>query len=259
MSHARLLAPMAAASLGQYGRAIAMAEDAIGRAEIAGNRVNPSGGRGDLAFLLAEMGAVERGRALARQAVALGARFVHVMHSWTLARQARIELIAGDLVTATAAAAESQALVAGRTIMPSVLGVVGLAQIEVRLAESDWPAALDAAAALESDIERVGLPVYLAKTLLLRASAELGLGRGDAARASLARARQQAEATGERGLFWHILAAEAQMAEREGDRAAARRLRREAQLEIEWIAEQAGSPELADTFRRQARRALQPG
>ena len=73
-------------------------------------------------------------------------------------------------------------------------------------------------------------------------------GRAEEARSALEDARQEAESLGSRRSLWPILAELGELEASHGDQPAALELRRQAAEIIDYIAEHAGSADLADSF-----------
>jgi len=91
-----------------------------------------------------------------------------------------------------------------------------------------------------------GFGYLLADELWLRGRAALAMGQYDAARESLLKAREAAEAQDERSILWQILASLADVEEACGDTDAAELLRDKARAVVDDIAAHAG--ELRDVF-----------
>ena len=91
-----------------------------------------------------------------------------------------------------------------------------------------------------------GFISQLADEYWLRGRAEMALGQYDAARETLLKARETAEAQEERAVLWQILVSLAEVEEACGDAQAADRLRAEAREVVAYIVEHAG--ELRETF-----------
>jgi hypothetical protein len=87
--------------------------------------------------------------------------------------------------------------------------------------------------------------------LHLRARVLRAAGRAEEARAALDDARQVAEGLGSRRTLWPILAELAELEVERGDKPAALELRRGAAEIIDYIAEHAGSADLAESFLNQ--------
>src|SRR5205085_9119945 len=90
--------------------------------------------------------------------------------------------------------------------------------------------------------------LLLADVLHLRGRVLRAAGRENDALAGLKDARLEAESLGSRRILWRILADLAELEARRGGQPAARELRRQAAEIIDYIAEHAGSAELAESF-----------
>ena len=87
----------------------------------------------------------------------------------------------------------------------------------------------------------IGFDMFLADEYWLRGQAGLALGKYEAAREFLVKARQAAEAQDERAILWQILATQSELERATGDADAAERLRDQARAMVAEIAEQAGA------------------
>src|SRR5690606_23591194 len=82
--------------------AIGVMEESIRFAELAGFAVPHAFSRADLALVLGSLGAVDRGLALAQDALAVAERQVPIFRFYVLTRMAQLHLWRGDLAAAEA-------------------------------------------------------------------------------------------------------------------------------------------------------------
>jgi hypothetical protein len=97
-------------------------------------------------------------------------------------------------------------------------------------------------------LRRVGVRPFVADALHLQGQALLGHGRTAEAREALRAARAEAEALGSRRSLWPVLASLGQLEAQLGNETQAQVLRQQAREIAEYIAGQAGTPELRASF-----------
>ena len=242
---------------GDLDQAIALSEAAIRFGEITGNVTVLIGTRSDLARAYALLGDVERGLALAQQAENDGRRF-QIIAGWAGAAVVHLRLCAGDLAGAAAALSQLpdyRDLMRRIGFVPFMWGKLGLAGIELALAQQDAAGALEQACELIEHLERTSLRSLLPPARLLQGQTQITLGRLDEAGVVLQTARTEAEALGARRWLWPILAALSKIAS-ERNPAQARGLRQQARQMVDYIAAHAPTPALRQSFL--ARADVQP-
>jgi tetratricopeptide (TPR) repeat protein len=237
----RVFAGQAHMQRGESAAGLALMLEVVSLGEQTGNITALIGTRADLALAYGILGDLETGLAVALQAIEAGRNRFELILPWPRAAAARLLIQQGRL-------AEAQAQLAGlnfdelRTrigFMVSLWGYVGLALIELSLAQDAPAEAAGQASRLLLSLSECGLLYLRPETLLLRAQARANLGELIAAREDLDAALNLAQDTGARQDLWRILANLAQLSERCGEPAAAFRFRQAARAEVEWLAARA--------------------
>jgi hypothetical protein len=123
-----------------------------------------------------------------------------------------------------------------------------VADAHLQLALGNPQEALDRTGHVIHQLVKAGSRYYLAELLWLQGQAWLALEEGEGAQSALAEARAVAEGTGERPLLWRILAALSDLESMRGNRPEADRLRCQAREIVCYIADNAGSQALRESF-----------
>ena len=236
---------------GDLGRAIEVAEAAIAWGEQSGNVTVLIGSRSDLARTYAFLGDFDTALALANQALDVAANRFPLMVAWPQCTLARLHLLRGEAGPAAAilaGAVDYRVLQQGVSFIVPMWGNMGLANVEVALAQRQYEPAEAHAAELVQRLGDCSIRFLLPEARLRLAEALLGQGRLDEAGAALLAARGEAEALGSRRLLWPILEALAEAAQRAGSPASAAALRAEARPIVEYFAARAPTPRLRERF-----------
>jgi predicted ATPase/DNA-binding SARP family transcriptional activator len=123
-----------------------------------------------------------------------------------------------------------------------------VADAHLQLALGNPEGAVDRTGDVIHQLNQAGGRFYLAELLWLQSRAWLALENSGKAREALMEAKAVAEDTGERTILWQILATLGDLEGMSGNQAEAERLRREAREIVNYIAENAGSDALRDSF-----------
>jgi len=205
-SYSRWKIGLAQWEMGEFGRALDTMEASIRLAEQAGFLIPQTNTRADLAMLLGEAGAVERGLAAARQALSIAEEQNPVQVGPVLGALARLQLLHGDDAAAEAslvrAAAEPH-----RATWPVFFVPVDVAGIELHLLRKNFAHAETQSTQLLAQLRNFGMTLTLPHVLYLHGQALLGLKRPDAAEVSWREALSTAEAIGSQRMLWRIAAA----------------------------------------------------
>jgi tetratricopeptide (TPR) repeat protein len=234
---------------GDYDQAIQAAELAIAFGERSGNVTSLIGTRGDLALAYGDLGNLEHGLELTRQAAADSDRFP-LIAAWGAASGVMLKLRLGDLDGAAMALAELpnfRELMRSAGFVPTMWIRTGEAGVRLALARGEGQRAAALAEELLGHLERLSVVFARPEVRLLHAQALLALGETEAAEAGLRQARLEAERLGARRLLWPILATLAEIDEARGE-PAARTLRQLAREHIGYIAAHTPSSALSQSF-----------
>jgi hypothetical protein len=252
-SYALYLVDLAHFDRGDIGQAIAVAEECMRLAALAGFSEGLQQPPLNLGLMYAYTGQLPRALAAARQAQTHARTMPGAIPNLpqVLGHLAYLHALAGQPGEALAALSEYPALldpVALKEQFVLTQLIVGLAQAELALGQNNPAHALalarQTAAALRQDSVRLFLPDVLS----FEARAHQAAGRPAAAEAAFEAARVEAEALGSRRSLWLILAALAALAAARGDQSAAQALYRQAAGHIGYIADHAGPADLRASF-----------
>jgi tetratricopeptide (TPR) repeat protein len=234
---------------GDLDRAITLSEEAIHLGELSGNVTTLIGTRGDLARAYAVLGDLDHAGALTEQAAQDADRFP-LIGPWPASVAVLVRLRQGDFSGAAGALAalpDYRDLIHRAGFVPMMWTSLALVEIELALANSQWPSAQARASELLERLEQMGVVYARPETRLLLSHAQRALGQLEEAAAGLQMARAEAEQLGSRRLLWPILAALAEMAEARG-RAEAGGVRHQAGQIVDYIAAHAPTPALRQSF-----------
>jgi tetratricopeptide (TPR) repeat protein len=254
-SYSRYMVGYAHWQLGAPGAAIGVMEESLRLAELADFAVPHALTRADLALVFGGLGAVERGLALAQDALVVAERQVLVFRFYVLTRLAQLHLWQGDLSAAEECIGRAKHEDLEKP--PIFFNATLVAEAELALRRGDYGRAITILDGVLSALQSFGVRIFLAQALYLRAHALLGLGQNKAAQASLQAARAEATATGSHTDLWPILMSLSRL---EADPSAADQLRRQAQEIVQSIADHTPTPELRASFLAlpQVRRVFEP-
>jgi tetratricopeptide (TPR) repeat protein len=183
---------------GDPARAVEVMGNSIRLGEEAGFIVPQLFTRAELALVVATMGNVAQGIALAEQAAELARAQMMAFLPQPMAVLVLLRLVRGELVEAEAALREAQ--VSFETQNALVRPVVHQATVTYLLTRGDWAQALQAADAMIEYLKHGGIRHMLAEALLLKGRALLGSGRNVEARAAFDEAMLEAKRLGAKRL-----------------------------------------------------------
>jgi tetratricopeptide (TPR) repeat protein len=204
--------------------------------------------RTDLALLYTDVGMTAEASALLEEAMRAAEKHFPKYRPVPVLAQARLHGLGGNHRLA------SEALEQVRDVLRVSDPAVGLltsrlpgVAAELALLRGDAAGAI--LATREADALRsLGIRVPIPHLLLTRGQAFLALGDRARAREALDEARQEAEAQGSRWVLWRVLFASSKAAGRDGDAAAAERLRSEARAVAEDVSAKLGDGPLWEAF-----------
>jgi len=246
----RLCGGIIYAERGDYARAIAIAEEAVRLGELTNNVTVMIGTRSDLGRAYGYLGDVDHGLALAYKAEADSHRFP-LIAAWAGSAVAHLALLRGDLALAQAQVAkyrDYRDLMRRVGFVPMMWVNLGLTVIELAWRAGDHARALAEAEELDRHLARTGVVYARPEAQLWLARMLVTLSRPDEAAAVLQNARATAEAMEARRVLLPILAAQAELAEAQGQQAAAGDLRARANAIVGYIADHAPTPALRASF-----------
>jgi tetratricopeptide (TPR) repeat protein len=245
---------------GEIGRALGIAQECSRLSTLAGFAEGLTQSSFDLAFIVGYMGAVPRALESARAALALIEARSNAENT-----APQIQGLIAFLLLQAGEVAQAQAAYDGIAIgkEPSELRqqfilnylLFTTIQGELDLAKGDYPHALAHLDPLIALLQQNQIRLFLPDVLHLRGRVLRAAGRDNDAHAALQDARLEAESLGSRRSLWPILAELAELEADRGNQPAALELRRQAAEVIDYIAEHAGSADLAESFVNQ--RAIQ--
>ena len=161
--------------------------------------------------------------------------------AWPLLAETLLHLGAGSV--REGAAAFDQARKAGPPKDIIAYRLLANAEAELGLAQGEYDRAIGIAGRVSDDMRREGGRTFLSEALAYLGRALLGAGRLDEAGPALAEAHSVAEATGQRLVLWTVLAAQLELAARQGQTAEADTLRIRLRTLLNQLADAAGTPE----------------
>ncbi|HMA34332.1 MAG TPA: hypothetical protein VKY74_07590, partial [Chloroflexia bacterium] len=229
---------------GNLGTAITQLQASIPLAEAGGYVLGRVGSPLRLAYVYDLLGATAEALAWGQRALARADAQLPFWRTPALTVLARIQLRIGNLAEAAALIADAQ-----QSRQPgSNIALPGWAEANLALAQGDYDQVLRFVAALLPELRAGGAQPLLPDALYIQGTALRQLGRLAEARTSLQEAHRVAEAGNARRILWRILDALAQLAAAGGDHASAAQLRRQARAIVDYIAREAGAPELRAAF-----------
>jgi tetratricopeptide (TPR) repeat protein len=189
---------------GNPNGAIADMEESITWGRLAGFMAPLANTAADLARVYGSLGAVEHGLEIARQAMTVADTQLPMYRVYVCGVRAELHLLDGNLAEAEAAV-ELGYNDPNREGFPAYFMLFRTAAGKVALAQGEYPQAIEIADKMLLDLRRSGMRLQLPEALLIKGEALLALSQPDPARACLAEARAEAEATGSRRMLWQIL------------------------------------------------------
>jgi tetratricopeptide (TPR) repeat protein len=236
---------------GEADLAIQMANESITLGDKSGLLASSVALRCDLAWAYGCYGAIDKGFALAEEALSITNQKNPDWKPISTAVMIRLALLNGDLQRAEGYAGSS-VLQPISIPYPHYTIVVSLANVELALARGNFEAALSLVDGLLAEVlplTRAGIP----EVLYDKAKALLGLERIEEAHQILMEARSLAAAMGSNQLLWQILFLLAKVEDQHGRDKDAESMRDEARQIIDTIATHLKETGLSQSFLEQAR------
>jgi tetratricopeptide (TPR) repeat protein len=165
-----------------------------------------------------------------------------------LAVQARLNLLAGDLKAAQKAIEQIRYDATPVFTFPYTDVHIFPIFSEVTLRLRQFDRVLAAGDLYTAGLQEAGLHASLPDVYYYRALALEAIGEAEAAREALRSAYAEAELQSSRRCQWRILAELARIEDEAGNAAEAKKLRRQAQEPVQYIAAHAGNPERRGSF-----------
>jgi ATP/maltotriose-dependent transcriptional regulator MalT len=233
---------------GNLGRAMDRMRECIRLSELAGFVIPQSITRAELGALYANLGEIERGRALAEEGLEIARERSPLAVPIVMGSLAEIQLLAGELGEAEATIARS-----GIERLPGPIHFAAAAHVELlrgRLASAgaDHARAAEIADRVLEWLRRLDIRPFVPAALLLKGRALLAVGALGEAETALLDARSDAERLGFRTILWRIEAELSDLSAARGEATRAAELRDEAGSVIEQIAGSIDDAELRSSF-----------
>ncbi len=200
---------------------------------------------GFLARAYGAVGEYEAGLAAVRR-VSTGAAGSLDLGDWPVAAEILLHLEAGHVSQAAAVLGEARQFRPPGDVIAYRLRAK--AEAELALARGDVDKVLRVTGPVIDHMRREGGRAILCEDLAYHGRALLAAGRLDEAATALAEARALAEATGQRLILWTVLAAQLELAARQGQTTAANALRDKLRTLLHQLADAAGTPERSAGF-----------
>jgi len=229
---------------GETARAINAMEETLRLSDQSGYPVPKCITRADLGVALASVGAFERGAEHARGAVEFADSYYPALRPVALGALIQIYLWMGDHAQA---AAMLTSFGSGDANNPFFSIHKSISRMRVASAQADHAPALEFSTRLLQQLNELGMRSYIPEALFCKGLAERALGQTDSARASLAQARDEAQAIGSRWQLWQILGRLGEIESACGNQPQAKKIFGEAHELIAYIAHHAPA-ELRDSF-----------
>jgi tetratricopeptide (TPR) repeat protein len=236
---------------GDPGLAVEIGQAAITWGESSSNVTVLIGTRSEIARAYLLLGDLDLAMDLARQALDIASTRFGLLIAWPQAALIRLHIQRGELAEAEAIQASADDyhdLQRRLCFMVPLWSNMGLAKVELTLAQQQFEKAAGEAAELIQLLETSGIKVLLPEARLRLAEALLAQNRLPEAQLVLEAARREAEALGSRRLLWPILAALAEIAALIGTPENAAAFRGEAREIVDTIAAHAPSDHLRESF-----------
>jgi tetratricopeptide (TPR) repeat protein len=237
---------------GDPDRAILCMEESIRLGEQAGFRGVQVGTRADLGWVYGSLGVVDRGRDIARLALAKAVKQLPFWRSWPLAVLARLHTLHGDHAAAAEAVQEGYAHLS-RAPFTTAIFLLPLADAELALATADYARVIAVTDALVAATRQRGARTFIPDALHSRGRALAMQGRLDEALDVVGAACAQAEELGSRRALWPILLSLAEIEAQRGRADEAESLRQRARETITYVADHIADARLRESFLRATR------
>jgi tetratricopeptide (TPR) repeat protein len=229
---------------GRPDQALSMANESVRLGELAGFMAAQVLAGGHRVVIYGNLGALEQGLQMARQAVTIAETHFPHFRCHPLGILAQLHLAAGNLT-------EAETLVEqGRKdpyvdAHPNWNMRIHFAEAELALTQGDYEQAITFTDHWLLRLREHKLRTHTPAMLHLKGQVQLAAGQADAARESWLEARDIATATGSRATLWPILFALSRL---EPDPTEAKRLHRQARDIVETIAGHIGAADLQASF-----------
>ena len=244
-SFSRLMVCWAYWELGRPDQAVIMANDSVRLGKLAGFVASQVLAGGNQAAMYGNLGALEQGLDLARQAVTVAeTQFPH-FRCHPLGILAQLHLLAGNLAEAETVVEQGKNDPYGQA-HPAWNMRIHLAEIELALKQDDYERTMAVADRWLPRLRQNNLRGFTPPMLYLKSQAQLAVGQAEAARQGLLEACNIADAIGSRATLWPILFALSRL---ETDPSEAQRLHRQAREIVESIASHISVTDLQASFR----------
>jgi tetratricopeptide (TPR) repeat protein len=224
---------------GDPAQAVAVGQAAIAWGESSSNVTVLIGTRSEIARGHLFLGDLDEAMDLARQAHEVASTRFELLIAWPQAVLIRLHIERGELAQAEAvlaAADDYRDLQRRLCFMVPLWTNMGLAQVELALAQRQFAKAAGEADALIQLLEDNGISFLLPEARLQLGEALLAQGRTAEAQPALATARLEAQVLGSRRLLWPILEALAEAAVHDDTPENAAAYRREAREIVNYVA-----------------------
>jgi tetratricopeptide (TPR) repeat protein len=249
-SYSRFVRGEVELEFGEIGNAIKTMEDCIQFANQAGFTAPLVWVRTHLAMAYADLGNVEKGIAIAQQAVDMAETQLTIWKAWAHATLGRLEVRHGNLQKANALLnpilADTGTKYLQRTWFYTAVSI-GMLRAEIALASNDASHAVVILETLIAYLRNTEARHFIPETLMLEARLLVLDKQSDRAREVLNVARTVAETLGSKWRLWRILAALADIEVQRNNRDEAQVLREQAREIIASIAEHT-PPGLRESF-----------
>ena len=232
---------------GEIGKSVEALETTIRM----GEQISTTGAMDErvmLGWFYGILGDPERGLDLVQKSLADN-KDVEMVRQMAMAIISHLQLLIGNNAEAESAfedAFEGFSVI-GKDIN-SLIGILNLIACEFALHNGEFDKLLELADQTFEARNALGTRLFLGDFLRFRGQALVGLKRLEEARESLAAARKEAESQGSRRALWLVLSDLADFEAQHGDASEAARVRHDAREVIDFMSDQAGSPELRASF-----------
>jgi hypothetical protein len=245
----RFVISVAYAESGHVAEAIRITKEALKLSEQTGLLAALGGTRAQLGWAYAQVGAVEEGVKLARIAFQFIEGKIPLLQPWSASILARLYLLQ-DKISAAQALLEDipdyHQIKRQLGNVPMVWINVGLARVELAIAQHDFERALTLANVFESDLRANHCRAFINEILYLKAQILITSEHEDAY-SVLQQASAEAEQLNARIRWWRILLALSELEMKRGNASEAARLRAQARGIVQYIAAHT-PPDLRETF-----------
>lgn len=234
--------------LGELGEAIQYSQISITQSEQVGLPPILINAKAVLSFAYGLHGDVDRGITFAKQAQEIAEKQFPPFLPFPISVLTILYLLEGDIAAAETIASELGDLNSLLYRAGFPYPVAGMALGELALAKEDYASALTLCDEVLDTLRASNYFVFTSDLLYLKGRVLLEQGYLKAALSALEQARDQAETTKSRRILWQILGTLADVESQLGNKAAAKKVQKQAHKGIDFIADNTGSQELSKTF-----------